>query len=98
MKRADILNAYRVRNSIITSPGKFEGAPIWAPHFWALVGLGEGERIPYPVPEGETESGEHFWQFVITPEDEIEFPELKGSIWVCLEEDSQGFINAWVSG
>ena len=30
-------DAYRSRNGVITSPGKFEGEPLYAPYFWSRL-------------------------------------------------------------
>ena len=87
MKRDDILKAYSVSNGRITSPGKFEGEPIFAPYFWDL-GLGGC---------ADSDDGQVFG-FKITKDDEAhkEFPELKPwlgkSRSLKLFENDQGFV------
>jgi hypothetical protein len=91
MTRAEILSAYDVdANGRITSPGKFEGEPIFAPHFWdcGLSGF------------SDSDNGSVF-TFKITKADSehTEFPELKKwlgrSRSLRLREDSQGFVHCF---
>jgi hypothetical protein len=79
--RSEIEATYQVGNGRITSPGKFEGQPIWVPYFWdkALEGWADDEAGNDPV-------------FLVMPEDCLLFPELRGTLTLRLHEDSQGFV------
>ena len=91
MKRAEILAAYDVdSNGRIISPSKFEGEPLFAPHFWecGLDGF------------SDSDSGSVF-TFRIKRDDpeHLEFPELRKwlgrSRTIRLREDSQGFVHCF---
>lgn len=66
MTRAEIAAHYVIVNGFIHSPGKFQGEPVYAPHFYALVGLGEGVA----------QDDDHSIWFPIREEVRKEFPEL----------------------
>lgn len=82
MTRQEIIKDYKVKSGVILSPGKFEGEMLYAPYFYALLLLGEGE---FDADTGDT-------SFDITKEDIEEFPELKGCDIVYLSEDEDGFV------
>ena len=89
MTRQEVLDAYDVNDSgIITSPGKFEGTPIYTPHFWELVLEGEGEEH-YDHSAGTPVSIIHVDEW-----DLIEYPELATDHikYIQMHEDDQGFI------
>lgn len=69
---------------LITSPGKFQGEPRWAPYFWemAMDGCIDGEEDDLTV-----------WFDVIEPDDTDEFPELRQFKVVKLREDANGFVH-----
>lgn len=89
MKRSEILKQYTVdANGRIASPGKFEGEPIFAPHFWqmGLEGFADsddGRVYGFRLKNGDPEFRE--------------FPELKKWLGrkrsLKLFEDSQGFVH-----
>lgn len=75
---------YQNDGRIITQPGKFQGEPVFAPHFWNLGLEGfadddDGERYSFNVTKDDAE----FW------------PELEGVAVVELREDSNGFVHAF---
>lgn len=90
MNRSDIEQQYNVKNGRIVSPGKFEGEPVFAPHFWEL-GL-----------EGFSDDDEvGVFKFQIKqddPEHEM-FPELAGFCGLNgtlrIREDDQGFVHCY---
>ena len=90
MTRQQILDNYDVRDGRIVSPGKFEGEPIFAPHFWecGLDGFADSDngtvytfRILRDAPEHQ------------------EFPELKTWLGrkrtIRMREDRQGFVHTF---
>ena len=82
MKRSDIIRDYQVDNrGIIRSPGKFEGEMLYVPHFWDVFLDGLADRDNGRV-----------LGFDVTPEDKVEFPELKRRRTVKLVENDQGFV------
>lgn len=90
MTRSDIEKYYDVKDGRIVSPGKFEGEPVFAPHFWdvAMNGFADGDN-------GDT------FTFHIRKDDaeHDEFPELKK--WMGrrrllrLRQDDQGFVHCF---
>lgn len=80
MTRAEIEKEFTVRDGRIVSPGKFEGEPVYAPHFWEALLDGFAD-----------EDGAVAW-FDVTDEDRAEFPELQGIDRVSLETDDNGFV------
>jgi hypothetical protein len=82
MKRADALKEYEVDSlGIISSPGKFEGLPFYALHFWeSLLDGGADEDINSVA------------FFVVNSEDRAEYPELADVYAVAMEESEQGFV------
>jgi hypothetical protein len=91
MTRQETLNAYSVNeHGTITSPGKFEGEPIFAPLFWS-IGL-----------DGCADSDDgKVYTFHIrkTDPEHQQFPEL--AKWLGrrrtlrLREDNQGFVHCF---
>lgn len=89
--RKQILRDYNVdANSIIRSPGKFEGEPVFAPYFWDLVLTGfsdgdDGRVVTFHIPA--------------TDEECTEWPEL--AKWLGrkrtlrLVENDQGFVHCF---
>lgn len=95
MKRQELLNQYNVRGDTITSPGKFEGEPVFAPHFWAL-GL-EGFA--------DDDNGSVFKFNLVRDDFEGEFGAELGRFCgrfcgrkrtLLLREDSQGFVHCYL--
>lgn len=89
-KREQVLAEYKVDNGVICSPGKFEGEPVFAPHYWHL-GL-DGFA--------DSDDGEAFvFKFKNNGPDFALWPELKE--WLgCkrtlrLREDCQGFVHCY---
>ena len=90
MNRSNIEQQYDVKSGRIVSPGKFEGEPVFAPHFWfiAMCGFADSD-------DGDT------FTFHIKKDDEEhkEFPELKE--WMGrkralrLRQDDQGFVHCY---
>jgi hypothetical protein len=81
MTREEIKNQYVVSNGRIISPGKFEGEMVYVPHYWDVFLNGFADR----------ENG-NVLGFDVTPEDKIQFPELKRRRTVKLCERSDGFV------
>jgi hypothetical protein len=83
MTRKETLRDYDVdERGRICSPGKFEGEPIYAPHYWFLGLEGWSDRDDGKV-----------MGFNISPEDRAEFPEIpKNRRTINLEESEQGFV------
>lgn len=83
MTRAEICAEYKVEDGRIVSPGKFEGSPIYAPHFYQayLDGLADDD-------DGEVLT------FEISDADRAGFPELAEVDRVTMTIDGNGFV--WV--
>lgn len=86
--REQILNDYTINSSsMITSPGKFEGEPIFAPYYWenGLNGMADEDN-------GET------FTFDLTADDYAMWPELRDwmgndeSNTLIMSESEQGFV------
>lgn len=73
-------------------PGKFEGEPPWAEHFWNLSLEGGHDSAE------EDEDGYFVVAFSVTDEDIVKFPELNGVDEIRLWEDNQGFVHTETSG
>lgn len=87
--RAEILSNYEVdKHGTITSPGKFETQPLYAPHFWELALEGEGEE------EFDNDLCRYVSIIKVEPWDTTEYPELieDDVKWVQIWEDEQGFV------
>lgn len=87
MTREEILEDYVVNEQgIITSPGKFEGQMLYAPHFWeaSLHSMSDWER---------SDESFHYYGFKVLLADRKKFPELEPDvIQVEIWEDEQGFV------
>ena len=81
MTRQEIERDYTVVNGRITSPGKFEGEAVYVPYFWEAFLDGMADRDDGIV-----------LGFDLTPEDKVEFPELKGKRTVRLWQRDYGFV------
>jgi hypothetical protein len=81
MNRKEIETEYTVENGIITSPGKFENEPVYAPYFYdaLLNGFADDDDGEYAM-------------FHVTEDDINEFPELTSVKMVELYESSDGFV------
>jgi hypothetical protein len=79
-----VRDEYNVNHfGLITDPGKFEGEPIYIPHFWqiGLEGLADED-------DGET------FLFHVTDEDRKQFPEIPADqSTIRLAERSDGFVH-----
>ncbi len=71
-------------SGLICSPGKFEGEPLYAPYFYHIVMMGDGEC-------GQDGDGNHYDDIEITDEDRAEFVELCGYSTIRIFEDTNGF-------
>ena len=72
MKRSEIEQSYKVVNGRIRSPGKFEGEPVWVPHFYDAILDGAASEEG-----GGSDTGVLAWSILrVTDEDKAEFPEL----------------------
>lgn len=90
MNRQDVLNLYTVNeHGIITSPGKFEGEPLYVPYFWDMGINGSYERI-----EIDETDGKAWLTYFVYNTDIDEFPELHGVSVVYLHGTEQGFISS----
>lgn len=82
-------------SDVITTPGKFEGAPRYVPYYWNLAIEGEGEEF-YPDaievgPDDWEPAGPLVSYFRVDAEESERFGLPIGSdVW--LWEDSQGFV------
>jgi hypothetical protein len=84
-RRTEIEQTYKVgADGRITSPGKFEGEPLYVVHFWDfyLDGCDDVHMI----------DGTYVSRFEVSDEERAEFPELAGAVWVDLWESEQGFV------
>lgn len=82
MTRHDILSTYDFNElDIISSPGKFEGEPIWAPYFWESFLMGDAD-----------DDDDTVLTFNVTDTDRKEFPELNDVAQVLLQETESGFV------
>jgi hypothetical protein len=90
MTRQEVLDSYAVKDGRITSPGKFEGEPVFAPYFWDLGLEGfadkdDGKVFGFRITKHD--AGNPFW------------PELKAWLGrkrsLKLLEDSQGFVHCF---
>lgn len=90
MTRESILAEYNHLNGRITSPGKFEGEPVFAPYYWTLTMEGFADSD-----NGQVAS----FRFKAGDKDFEKWPELK--TWLGrrrtlrLVEDSQGFVHCY---
>ena len=86
MTRDEILQEYEVKDGVITSPGKFQDEPIYAPYFWDMDVKGMADEYVLDVAI-----------FFITKQDREEFPEIDQflelvEIWAD-DEDGSVHIN-----
>jgi hypothetical protein len=72
-------------DNIIRTPGKFEGEPTYAEHFYNLMLDGVSDDTIY---DGETPVD----VFKVSAEDIAQFPDLDGVDYVILWESEQGFV------
>jgi len=79
MTRDDIERIYDLMGDVITTPGRFDGAPVWAPAFFA--------REP-------DDNDDDTMIYEVTDEDREEFPELEDAYEVQLREGEDGKILA----
>lgn len=87
MTRNEIMQVYNVNeDGIITSLGKFEGEPVYAPHFSEFAD--DGENLSYM----EDGCGDYASLIEISDEDRTEFPELGTAKYVLVTENDQGFV------
>lgn len=87
MTRNEIMQDYNVNEyGIITSPGKFESEPIYAPHFYEFAN--DGENLSYM----EDGCGDYASLIEISDEDRAEFPELGTAKYVLVTETVVGFV------
>ena len=73
---------YQTHRGIITSPGKFEGEPRYAPYFWGIVTDGLAQR----------DESADIDVVIVGDKDREIFPELRHVLHVALEEDELGFV------
>lgn len=74
-------------DSIIRDPGKFEGEPMWAPHFWELILSGAVDDTTFDGP-GDCDVS---W-LILEPTDLVDFPELAEVYGISMWESEQGFV------
>jgi len=84
--RDEVEAQYKVENGVIRSPGKFEGEPVWAPDFWALVLEGSAD---------DHERGVYI--FEIDSSDVERWPELREAKKIEIWEDDLGFVNTRIT-
>jgi hypothetical protein len=91
MKRRDVLLGYSVSGGRITTLGRFEGEPIYAPYFWGAVMDGGGEELAFMDDGG----GQYAALVEVTDKDRAEFPELRAdTVNVLVIQSDVGFISA----
>ena len=89
MTRAEVMAQYAVdANGTIVSPGKFEGEPLYAPHFWELALEGDGDEVY------DNNVGRYVSIIRVEPWDRVEYPELGEDDvnLIQIHEDDQGFV------
>ena len=81
MTREEVCAAYTVKAGVIRSPGKFEGEPVYVPHFYAvwLDGFATYE-----------EDGSYHIE--VCDDDRKQFPELGAAKKVFIIETDNGFV------
>lgn len=75
----------------VVTPGKFEGEPRWAEHFWSLAMEGAADEEHFEDPQ-EGGDGPLVCTFFVEPADVGRFPELAGVAFVELWEGGDGFV------
>lgn len=86
--RAETLSEYDVSSfGEIVTLGKFERAPVFAPHFYECMLEGDGAH-----------EGRGRWRIEVLPEDRAEFPELGCAQSVLIWESDDGFVNCVACG
>lgn len=88
LTRETVLSNYKTDSGMITSPGKFEGEPVWLPYLWECVGNGEAAL------EYERDDGAYVSVMGISHADAMLFPELKPFVGHDIElwESESGFV------
>jgi hypothetical protein len=79
----------------VSSPGKFEGEPIYTPYFWEQTLDGatpETDHLCEEEHEEECENYSYFYPLEILPSEKDIFPELKEYAVIEIWEDSNGFV------
>lgn len=72
----------------ITTPGKYEGEPLYVPYLWE-------EYVLYGFAEETITAGRESVEIVEITDDIVEeFPELEGVEYVSLAQSNQGFVSA----
>jgi len=90
MDRKEIEKDYRVVDGIIHHPGKFEGEPVWAPHFYEAFSEGWGDEYIFGYDGNTTVHS----IITLSPTDREQFPELDPeTIAVHCWEDPSGFFS-----
>lgn len=85
-EQTNIAEGYEVRDGIIRSPGKFEGEPVYALHFYDAMLNGGGDITVY---DGDIPCE----LFTISDEDRKLFPDdFNGYASASLIESNQGFV------
>ena len=88
MTQKQIADEYTVENGIIRSPGKFEGQPSYAVHFYDMWNNGFLDEDCF---DGELEH-QCMAYCNIDSDDIAEFPELKGIDCMTIHETGYGFV------
>lgn len=90
MTREEIEKDYKVIGSTIISPGKFEGGPVYAPHFYDLGLNGCADE------EESTENDDNpAFVFFLDASDVERWPELRGVRKLRLVIDGNGFVHTF---
>jgi hypothetical protein len=90
MTRAEVIAQYTInQHGTITSPGKFEGTPIYAPHFWELTLDGDGDETY------DAMLCKYVTVIKVESWDREEYPELEDDDAELIQvyEDDQGFVH-----
>lgn len=90
VSRLELERDYSTRDGLISSPGKFEGEPLFVPYFYDIAMNGFGVAIYGGGEDGLELDGE--W-FAIEDGDREAFPELENARFVVLWYSSDGFVS-----
>ena len=90
MLRAEIEAQYVVEHDTIRSPGKFEGEPVYTPHYWEMALDGTADEVLHDAALDQT-----VYVFKIDSSDVETWPMLADVEVLRLHERDDGFVIAW---
>jgi len=87
MTRDELLDTYDVDSrGVIQSPGKFEGEPLYVPHYWDMSGDGSCDMLTWS-------DGSTVYVVTLDATDYAEWPELTGVHALAMQESESGFVS-----